>query len=39
MTGWLEPVMIYAWEAHQNERFLDRAKQYMKRRRQAKTSH
>jgi uncharacterized RDD family membrane protein YckC len=31
--------VIYAWEAHQNERFLDRAKQYLKRRRQAKTSH
>jgi uncharacterized RDD family membrane protein YckC len=32
--------VIYAWEAHQNERFLDRAKQYMKRRRrEAKTSH
>jgi uncharacterized RDD family membrane protein YckC len=32
--------VIYAWEAHQNERFLDRAKQYVKRRRrEAKTSH
>jgi uncharacterized RDD family membrane protein YckC len=32
--------VIYAWEAHQNEKFLDRAKQYVKRRRhEAKTSH
>jgi len=41
--GWHDQMagtcVIYAWDAHQNERFLDRAKQYTKRRRQAKTSH
>ncbi len=30
--------VIYAWEAHQNERFLNRAQQYIKHRRQRKTS-